>query len=362
MNKRRMKIDALAAYFMNTCHQAMSDGEMKFGYTYSGSMIQMLSGTALYPVDIEDALDLNNNMRIVRTLLGCGIRPDVFRSLLLASAYSETRSWKKAIEMLAPLDSIHDRYCYFDFDKMYKKIKLGKCIGTKYNKATLLTEFGMLYDNYEDDGIAQKDADDTENFLPVLTGMLNLVADMEMVGRNELVINWMMTKEQLDGYREFWRGLSIPSFLAYGITAGTLINGKAERQDIGDNFTSDSKINEHIMASARRMSCPHGGYGTRNLAFDRKRRLWNVNDMDESLFDLIYSPIVMEDENGNETYYPNVSGMTGDKDDALEALEIGVMLGWLDEGTLKIRTNPVTRMPYVSRDAKTHGAYRQLEV
>ena len=353
MKQRRMTVDTLAAYFMNTCHQAMSDGTMNFGDTYSGSMIQMLSGTALYPVDLEDALDLNNNMRIAKTLLECGIKPNVFRSLLLASAYSETHDWAKAIEMLAPLDAMQERYCSVNFDK---------CIGRRYNKATLLTAFGMLYDNYEDDGIAQKDADNTENFLPVLTGILGLVADMEMAGKNEVVINWMMTKAQLEEYREFWRGLSIPSFLAYGITSGTLTGDKDGQKYIGESFTSDKELNEHIMTSARRMSCPFDGYGTRNLAFEKKRKLWNVGIVDETLLDMMDDPIVMEDEDGMEFRYPNLSSVTKAGGDALEALEVGVMLGWLDDDTLHINTNPKTHRLYNSRDAKKYGEYRRLEV
>lgn len=36
--RRRMKIDALAAYFVNTCGHATTDGDMGFGTHWNGTM------------------------------------------------------------------------------------------------------------------------------------------------------------------------------------------------------------------------------------------------------------------------------------------------------------------------------------
>lgn len=346
MERRRMKIDALAAYFVNTYHEAAVDEYIGADHHWNGTMLQMLAGNAVYPVDIEDALDFRNNARIARNLIGCGIRPEYLRDLLLASAYSETRDWNKAFEMLTPLDALAGRYRGIDFGKkFYKKIKPVNVVGKKYNKATLLETFGMLYDNYEDDGTAQRDVDDRENFLPLLTGMLSLVAVLDMPNPNEAVITWMMTEDEWNYYRSFLGGINGIAFMGRVIDAGRRDREKAEGYDaepprIGEGYTSSTAINESIGNSydwfQREAKCDRDG-----------TRGWLARDFrvvdDRSAIGLVRR--VLEEPS---------SALSKDEREA------GIKIGLLNPATLQANVNPNTGRAYCAKDVERKPYFERI--
>lgn len=320
---------------------------------YNYDKEKALGAVGMRSVDLDAAFSPENTHGIYSAYMSMRCddaqlnkRAGDFMRLLCAARYTETRDNKEALSTVVEhVRAWKHRYVKYDFKKFYKNKKdISSLIGRTFNKATMLTEFGMLYPKNDND-IAQKDADNRNEFLPELVGIVRLIAEVTVLNANEARIEWMLDDYDFEVHDSFMYWCQLDSYESRW-EKGSRGSHKPVRNEQRQYFAFDSKI-----GNSRSI--------VRDFFAEITKRTFNPDggDFSVSYPNVGFMPRYdhLHDDHNSSHKFPWASSLDRENFnygclDAVEMLQIAVKIGYVDENTMSLKTNPKTELPYCKRD------------